>query len=162
MSLGSRHQSSSIGFTTALGLGSGRSLLFDATAARTTGSSGLTSGLINSVSPLTARAYGVSFVQADAFRAGDDLTFFVRKPLRVMGGSASIAVTAVDSLGYPTTSLVNVGLRPSGDETDFGVGYTAPFKHGVYLNTGLSFRSDADNISGAHDVVARLAVSKSF
>jgi hypothetical protein len=162
LNLGSRHQSSSVGFTTALDIGPGRSLLFDATAARTTGSSGLTSGLINSVSPLTARAYGVSFVQADAFRAGDDLTFFVRKPLRVMGGTASIAVTTVDALGYPTTSLVNVGLRPSGDETDFGVGYTAPFRGGVYLNTGLSFRSDADNISGAHDVVARLAVSKSF
>lgn len=162
LNLGPRHQSSSVSLTSAYDLGRGRSLLLDAMVAKTTGASGLTGGLIGSVSPLTARAYGVSFVQADAFRAGDHLTFSVRRPLRVIGGTASVAVTTVDADGYPTTSLVNVALKPSGAETDFGVAYAAPLKNGVYVSTGLSFRSDADNVAGVRDVVARFAVSKSF
>jgi hypothetical protein len=162
LSLGQNHQSASVGVSMAVALGKGRSLLFDAVTARSSGASLGGGGLIDAVSALTARAYGVSFVQADAFRAGDRLTLSVRQPLRVIGGTAAIAVTTVDSQGYATTSPAQVSLRPSGAETDFAAGYTAPFAHGVLLNTGLSLRTDADNVRGAQDLLARVAISKAF
>ena len=162
LSLGETHKSSSLAFTMSFDLGHGRGLLFDALLDRTSGAPQLTGGLISSISPLTARAYGVSFVQANAFRPGDDLTLSIRKPLRVISGAAQLAVTTVDSQGYSSTNLVSVGLRPSGDETDAGVSYATPLRNGAYLTTGLTFRADADNVAGVRDVVARLAFNKRF
>ena len=162
LSLGPNHQSQSVGFTTAYNLGGGRSLLVDAMVVKSSGASALNSGLFNSVTPLSARALGVSLVQANAFRDGDHLTLSVRQPLRVTGGSVAMVETTVDSQGYPISTTTNVSLRPSGNETDIGAGYVAPLKNGFNLNTAISYRNDADNVRGSQDVLARLALTKSF
>jgi hypothetical protein len=161
LSLGAVHRSTSVGLSSAFDLGGGRGLLFDAAFAKISGAS-MHDGLIASVSPLTARAYGVSFVQANAFRDGDRLTLSVKKPLRVVSGSVQMAVTSVDDQGYPTTSLMRANLKPNGNETDMGVGYAATFKRGLNLTTGLVYRSDAYNVKGLGDVGARLAISMRF
>lgn len=157
LSLGATHRSSSVGLSSAYDLGGGRGLLFDAVYAKISGSS-VQEGLIASVSPMTARAYGVSFVQTDAFRDGDRLTLSARKPLRVVSGSLQLAVTNVDEQGFPTTSLVRANLKPNGDETDVGVGYAATFRQGLNLTTGLAYRADAYNVRGLNDVDARVSL----
>jgi len=161
LGFGAQHRSSSIGLATTYDLGGGRALMLDASLSRTSGS-GEGGGLIGQVTPVTARAFGAAFLQADAFRPGDHLSVSVRKPLRVMGGSAQLAVTTVDSEGYATTSLVRVGLKPSGDETDVALAYATPLKGGADMSFGLSVRSDADNVHGLTDAVARLAFNKAF
>ena len=161
LSLGADHRSQSVGVSSAFDLGGRRSLLIDASLARTSGALP-TDGLIGQVSALSARAYGVSLVQADAFQPGDRFTVSLRKPLRVTGGSAQLAVSSVDSEGDPITTMTPVSLRPNGDETDVSVGYSAVMHGGLRLNTGLSYRADADNVRGAQDVAARMAMSLRF
>jgi hypothetical protein len=161
LSFGDQHQSVSIGLTSALNLGGGRGLVFDATMTRTSAATPA-SGLVGAVTPVVARAYGVSFVQTDAFQPGDHLTVSVSKPLRVVGGSAELAVTTVDSQGFPTTSLVKVGLKPGGDETDGALAYAVRLSGGFDLTTGLDYRADAYNVAGLNDVLARLSLNKRF
>jgi hypothetical protein len=161
LTLGNQHQSASVGLSAAYDLGGGRGLLIDATVSKTSGAA-VNSGLVSGISPMTARAYGVSFVQADAFKKGDHLSVSLRKPLRVIGGSAELAVTTVDAEGYPTTSLVKLGLKPSGDETDAALDYAVKLADGVDLATGLDYRADAYNVAGVNDVVARLSMNMRF
>jgi subtilisin family serine protease len=161
LSLGAKHHSASIGVTSAYDLGGDRGLLFDAVFARIGGGS-TSSGLIASTSTMTARAFGVSFVQSDALREGDHITLSIRKPLKVISGTAELAVTNVDDQGYPTTSLVKTSLRPDGDETDVSLGYGAALSHRVNFTAGLTYRSDAYNVRGVDDVNARLSFSVRF
>jgi hypothetical protein len=161
LTLGAHHRSRSVSFASSYDLGGGRSLMADATVADTDGAS-MASSLIRDVSALKARAYGVSFIQADAFKGGDRLTLSVRKPLRVISGQASIAVTTVDQDGYPVTSFTPVDLAPSGDETDVSVAYAAPFGSAVRLSGAVEVRSDARNTDGLTDVGARLGLNLAF
>jgi hypothetical protein len=161
LSLGADHRSQSMGLSSAWDLGGRRSLLVDASLARTSGAVP-DGGLIGPVSAVSARAFGVSLVQADAFQPGDRFTLSLRKPLRVTDGGAQLAVTSVDSQGEPITTMTPVSLRPGGNETDLSVGYSAVMGQGVNLNTGLAYRADADNVRGAQDVTARMAMSMRF
>ena len=161
LSLGTRHRSASFGMAATYDLGGGRSLLFDAVFAKTSGST-VNSGLISSVTPLVERAYGAAFTQADAFRKGDRLTLSAVRPLKVVSGSAQVVVTSVDDEGYPTSSLTRASLRPDGDETDFGLRYAAAPMRRFNLTTGVEYRADAFNIRGLNDVRAHISLSARF
>jgi subtilisin family serine protease len=161
LGFGESHHSGAVGLSLTYDLGRGRSLLFDASQSRTAGAS-VPVGLVGAVTPLQARAFGVSFLQVNAFRPGDDLSVSIRKPLRVIAGSAQIAVTTVDSEGYATTSLTTVSLKPNGDETDLSLGYATHLGRQLSLNAGLDYRADASNIRGLNDADARLAMKFSF
>jgi hypothetical protein len=161
VSLGREHRSASAAVTWTYDLGGGRRIMVDGLLARTSGA-GVDSGLISSVSALTERAYGASFVQADAFRDGDRLSLWVAKPLKVISGSALVLTASVDDKGLPVASYVNASLKPDGDETDVGVGYSLLMSGGARLSTALTFQSQSYNIRGLDDVVARLAFDKRF
>ena len=161
LSLGARHRSGQVAVSTALDLGGGRALLAEAAQVNVDGAS-MTSGLISAVSPLKARAWGVSLVQADAFAAGDQLSIAVRQPLRVVSGAAQLAVTGVDSQGLPVTVFQPVSLRPSGAETDLTFGYASPVRAGASFRASASLRQDADNQAGRGDVAVRLGVNWAF
>jgi subtilisin family serine protease len=161
LSLGREHNSSSAAVTWTYDLGGGRRIMVDGLLARTSGSS-INSGLIASVTPVTERAYGASFVQADAFREGDRLSLWVAKPLKLISGSAMVLTASVDAKGLPVASYVNASLRPNGDETDVGVGYSLTMSGGARLSSGLTFQSQSYNIRGLDDVVARLSYDKRF
>lgn len=160
LSLGDNHRSAAISLTSNLDLGHGRSLLADATMARSSGANG--SGLIGQVSTLTARGYGVSLMQEGALMAGDRLTLSLRKPLRVVDGSAQMAFTTVDSDGYSHTSQSRVSLTPNGDETDLSLAYATTLRGGIYLSAGMDYRNDAENVRGLNDVAMRLSSSWRF
>ena len=161
LSFGADHRSQSVGLSSAYDLGGRRSLLVDASISKTRGATP-TGGLISSVSDLTARAFGVSLVQSDAFRAGDRFSLTVRKPLRVIDGSAQLVTTTVDSEGNPVSTLTPVSLKPNGDETDLSLGYSAAMGHSLSLNSGLDYRADADNTRGLQDIAVRMAMSLRF
>ena len=160
LSLGDSHRSASIGVSSSLYLGGGRSLLVDATVSRTGAAVG--GGVIGQVSALTSRGYGVSLLQANAFTPGDRLTFSVRKPLRVVAGWADLAQTTVDSDGYPTTSTARFSLKPDGNETDLSLGYATIVRGQVDISTGLDYRADAENVKGLNDMSLRLAATWRF
>jgi hypothetical protein len=148
VSLGGQHHSTSVGLSSAFDLSANTGLLFDSSLVRTDGGA-IDNSLISSTTPLLARSYGVSLVERDAFRKDDRLTLSLRKPLRVISGSANMAMTGVDADGYASTSTMRVGLTPSGSETNFGLNYSAPLRENVDFTAMTSFSQDAENVHGA-------------
>ncbi|MGA0602150.1 S8 family peptidase [Caulobacter sp. KR2-114] len=161
LSFGGQHRSREVSISTAYDLGSGRSLLAEAAWVSADGAK-LNDGLIRDVSNITARAWGVSFVQVDALRAGDSLTVSIRKPLRVSSGTADLAVTTVDDQGYAHTGFTRVGLTPDGNETDLDLAYGTVVRGALRLGGEVDFRSDAQNVRGQNDVAFRLAANLRF
>ena len=161
LDFGARHRSQSVSLSSAVELGDGVSLMAEATRVQT-GATPAGAGLIASVSPLVARAWGVSLVKSDAFRQGDGVSLSFREPLRVISGSAQVAVTSVDDQGYPTTSLTSVGLRPDGEERDLFVGYSTPLGRNIDVDTAMGYRADVENARGMDDVVFRLGLGVRF
>jgi hypothetical protein len=161
LSFGREHRSSSVAVTWTYNLGGGRALMLDGLIAKTSGAV-VNTGLVASVSPTVERAFGASFIQADAFRDGDRLSLWLAKPLRVISGSATVLTTTVDDQGLPVSSLVTASLKPDGDETDVGVGYSLVLKDGGRLTTAMALQSEAYNVRGLNDIMARVSYSKSF
>jgi hypothetical protein len=162
LSLGGRHSSRSVSVATAYDLGGGRSLLAEAAWVNTDGASLNGNGLIRDVSAISARAWGVSFVQTGALRAGDSFAVSLKKPLRVTSGTADLAVTSVDDQGYATTGFTAVGLAPNGNETDLDLAYGTVVRGALRLNGEVDFRSDAQNVRGQNDVAFKLAANLRF
>ncbi|MFI4976968.1 MAG: S8 family serine peptidase, partial [Caulobacterales bacterium] len=161
VSLGARHDSSQAGISSVFDVGGRRSILAEATVVDVSGAS-MTSGLVRDVSPLQARAFGLSFIQGDALMSGDSLSISVRKPLRVVSGDARIAVTSVDAEGNPVMSFTPVSLAPSGNETDLTLGYASPARDQISWRGLVSLRDDADNQAGRKDVAFRLGLNWGF
>ena len=161
LSLGSHHDSRSVTLSAFEDLGDGQGLLLDAAMVDTSGSAG-GQGLIRDVSALQARAYGISYIKADALRAGDLLTLSVRRPLRVTSGTADLVLTTVDADGLPVTRYTRVDLAPSGEETDIAARYATPVRRGLSLNGEVEVRSNARNTQGLTDVGASMGLHLTF
>jgi hypothetical protein len=161
LSLGRRHATRAMSATGALDLGGGRALMAEAIYATTDGAQGK-SGLVGNVSPLKARAFGVSFVQGDALEPGDRLTLTLKKPFRVMAGEAELVTTSVDDQGYPHSALAPTSLVPDGNETEASLAYQAPLARGVKFSGALQVRQDADNIRDRTDAALKLGIDASF
>ncbi|MBS0409084.1 MAG: S8 family serine peptidase [Proteobacteria bacterium] len=163
LSLGGRHSSTATAVTSAYNLGHGRGVVADATWVNVSGSTGGgADALIRDVSPLKARAYGVAIFQADAFMPGDRLSIAVRKPLRVVSGTANLAVTSVDSQGYASTVMTPVSLAPNGNETDLEVGYGGQLRRNLSFSGAVDLRHDAQNVRGQGDVAFKAAMRLAF
>jgi subtilisin family serine protease len=161
LDLGDHRASRMLGLSSAFDLGGQRSLLGEVSLAQTDGANGL-GGLIGSVSALRSTAWGISFVQGDTVSRGDSLSFSLRQPLRVTSGEAEMAVTGVDSFGFPVTTITPVSLVPNGHETDAVMNYTAPISQWASFRGEVSYRTDADNTAGLDDVALRLGMHLAF
>jgi subtilisin family serine protease len=159
--LGASHHSQGVAVSSAYALGGGRSLMVDAAITRSNGAEP-NAGFVGGVSAVTARAYGVSLVQSDAWQAGDQFSLALRKPLRVISGEVRLAVTGVDANGDPVTTLTPLSLRPDGDETDLSLAYATPVKAGFRLSAGVDYRNQAENVRDLNDVAMRLALQRRF
>jgi hypothetical protein len=159
--LGGNHSSVSLGFSTGYEFGPDTGLLFDFSLARSDGGS-VADGLVTGVSSTLSRAYGVAFVERNAFTSGDHLSIGIRRPLTVIAGSANVATTSVDDQGNAVTSTTRVGLAPSSGETDLLLSYRMPWRYGINFSANLTVRRDADNIAGNKDAVALLGARLSF
>jgi hypothetical protein len=159
--LGGNHSSVSLGFSTGYEFSPDTGLLFDFSLARSDGGS-VADGLVTGVSSTLSRAYGVAFVEQNAFTSGDHLSIGIRRPLTVMSGSASIATTSVDDQGNAVTGTTRVGLAPSAGETDLLLSYGMPWRYGINFSANLNVRRDADNITGNNDALAMLGARLTF
>jgi hypothetical protein len=159
--LGGNHSSVSLGFSTGYEFGPDTGLLFDFSLARSDGGS-VADGLVTGVSSTLSRAYGVAFVEQNAFTSGDHLSIGIRRPLTVIAGSANVATTSVDDQGNAVTSTTRVGLAPSSRETDLLLSYGMPWRYGINFSANLTVRRDADNIAGNKDALALLGARLSF
>ena len=161
LSLGARHNSRSLAVQLVRDLGGGRAVMFDAATVRTDGAA-VTHGLIRGVSALEARAYGASYIQAAAFRPGDRLTLSVKKPLRVISGTAELALTGVDEQGFPVTTFRAAGLTPAGNETDVSAAYVLPVGRAAQVSGAIDLVSDARNVRGAADARLQMGLNLAF
>ena len=161
LSLGAHHHSRSQAVQLVRDLGGGRALMFDASTVRTDGGT-VARGLIRDVSAIEARAYGVSYIQGDAFRTGDRLTLSVKKPLRVVSGAAELALTGVDDQGYPLTTFKAASLTPAGNETDVSGSYLMPVSDRAQLSGGVDLARDARNVRGLTDARVRFGLNLVF
>ena len=102
---GKEHNSTSVGVSSSFAIGKKSELLFDAAMVKTDGSN-LGQGIINDVSSLTSRSYGAAFAQHDVAEDGDNLMVSLRKPLRVISGSAGLAMNGLRPVTYTITPFV--------------------------------------------------------
>ena len=144
---GQNHHSASVGLSTSYDISETMSVMADATVARTNGAT-VGSGLIQAVTPVVSRAVGIGLIDRNALAAGDSLSAFVRKPMRVVSGEADVSITSVDASGTISSSPVRVALSPDGNETDLVLGYSIPLPRGMSLNASATLSQDAENISG--------------
>jgi subtilisin family serine protease len=150
LSLG-QTSTTSVGFGTSVDLGSGYSFGVDTVVASSSASKNRDS-LVTSTSRLTSAGAGIVLNKENVTGVGDNMSFSVRKPLRVYAGSAGVDVpTGTDVDGNPIMTHNRVGLAPSGNETDVGFSYRRPLAGGAEASFGLSYRQDADNVAGAKD-----------
>lgn len=161
LSLGDSHQSVMFGMSHAFKVATHTNFLVDAAVGQTNGAR-MADSFVTSVSPMVVRTYGASIVQSALVGDSDSLTLSVKKPLRVVSGSANVATMDVDANGSPTTSQTKVSLVPSGNQTDFGVAYAAPLADGVSMNAQMSYSQDAMNIAGERDVGGKLGFNVKF
>jgi subtilisin family serine protease len=161
VNFGENNRSLSFGISSAVKLSASSDLLLDAAIARADGSQ-FSGSLISDVTPVYARTMGAALVQRDTIKSGDSLSISVRAPLRVTSGSASVAVSSVDENGVASTTNQRIGLRPTGSELGFTLGYQTPINDKVSVNLNLNSRRDADNIKGASDKGFLIGTKMSF
>jgi hypothetical protein len=146
LSMGNQHHSASVGFATSYVIDDDTTVLADMTLARSDGAT--TNSLIQSVSSLMSRAYGLGLVERNAFQQNDSFSIFLRKPMRVVSGSATLALNGADQDGNLTINPIKASLVPDGSETNLVMGYTFPMGRGMSLNGSATLSQDAENIKG--------------
>lgn len=152
----------SFGMGASVRLGNGFNIGFD-TVAATTSPSHNSQSLISSTSRLFSAGASVVVTKENLTGRDDTLGAFVKKPLRVYGGSANVDVPrGEDEDGNPIIYKEQVGLAPSGNETDIGFDYRRPLGYGFTSALSMTYREDADNIAGARDGAAMAYVNLKF
>jgi hypothetical protein len=161
LGLGGDHGSLSLGVSSAVALGENAGLLFDLSLARSDGAA-IADGLVTSVTPTLARAYGIAFVDRNLLKDGDHLTLGLKRPLTVIAGAANLSTASVDSEGNAVLGTTRVSLAPQAGETDLVLGYSTPWQYGIGLSADLSLRRDHDNIAGNNDALAMVGAKLAF
>ena len=160
LSLGDSHQSMSIGTTHSFNLTDKTTLMVDGALVRVSGAQA--NGLVSDVSTLYARSYGVSLMSNDVFQENDSVTASIKKPLRIVSGTASVVTSGVDAGGNPVAGTTKVGLTPSGSQTDISLGYSVGFDNGGKLGAAATYSNDAQNIAGEKDFGGMVSYSLKF
>jgi hypothetical protein len=162
LNFGNTNKSTSVGLSAGFDLGRGAALLVEASQARVSGSSSST-GLITSVSSLTARSYGMALSQANLITKNDNLTLAVKAPLRVTSGTAQMYTTDVDPVtGVPFGHNVPVNLVPDGRQVDLKLGYSTPVNKVTSMNFNAGYTMDDNNVHGAKSSGVGMSVTLKF
>jgi hypothetical protein len=136
-------------------------LAFDAAVTRGNGGS-VENSLIDSVSDVYAESIGVSYLQDNAFKKGDNFTISLKQPMRIFSGSANMVTSSVDENGNPVITSHNVSLKPEAVETDLSVGYSAPLQDNMQWSADLTARHNDGNVQGENSVGFMMKTKLSF
>ena len=162
LGLSPSNTSKSFGIGTNIGLGDGYQLGLDSTYVITDPSSNANS-LITSTSKLQSMALSAALAKNDLTTKGDRLSLFLDKPLRVYSGNANLTVPSGNDInGNSIITSAKASLVPNGSETDLGFNYKRPISDDSNIDFRLTYRNDADNISGARDAAAMATYKFSF
>ena len=154
--------STSVGIATSFNLGAGYQLGFDAVRAVTKAGSS-SSSIISGMSDLTSFGYGAVLSRTGIASADDTLALSIKKPLRVVSGSASLNVATDNDLwGNAVFERRSASLVPTGSETDIGASYATTLTSGFSANLYMGARADADQIAGARDLGTMLQLRMAF
>lgn len=146
LDLGTQNRTLSVGFAFGIRLDPSRNLLLEAGIANTQAASA--EGLLTGASAIHARAWGVTYLQKDLQRSGDQMMVSVKQPLRVNGGQVGVVMPGVDADGLPLYRTEWASLVPGGREIDYKLSYTTPLRGTQSLGLQAVARRDAFNIAG--------------
>jgi hypothetical protein len=149
LSFGNRNRSSSVGLSAAYAMDKNNSLLFEATWARTAGTTA--SGLFAGTSDLISTAYGMTYQSRNLWEKGDQITLSAKQPLRVTHGQAALISPSVDELGLAHYNTEWVSLVPTGRQMDYKLIYDRPLSKHQSLSWQATYRQDVFNIAGSDD-----------
>ncbi len=151
LSLGKSSYTTSFGAGTNIKLGNGYQLGFEASYF-TTGASSNNDSLITSISPLSGASFNLALSKEQLFDKNDEISIALRKPLRIYSGTANVAIpVGTDMDGNPIIQNELVSVVPTGNETNFDLGYSLALSDYTQTGFNLSYRNDADNIAGYND-----------
>ena len=146
LDLGAQNRTYNLGLALGMRLDASRNLLLEAGFATTRAVSG--TGLLAGASDVHARAWGVTYLQKDLQRSGDQLLFSVKQPLRVSNGQIGVMMPGVDADGVPVYQTEWASLVPDGREIDYKLAYTTPLTATQILGLQALVKRDAYNIAG--------------
>ncbi|WP_322889779.1 MULTISPECIES: S8 family peptidase [unclassified Yoonia] len=119
-------------------------------------------GLLGDVSPLVYDRVGVSLARADIGSAGDVLTMFVRQPVAVTRGSASMDLPVQMTSGDVRFARHDIGLAPVERQLDLGFAYQVPVSKAGNLSLGVMHSQNDGNIAGQSAVSGYIGVQFGF
>lgn len=161
LNMGEKHQSTSVGMSSAYKLSDDSQIVFDAAITRG-GSADVKNSLIDSVSDVYAHSMGVAYNQSNAVKKGDRFSISLKQPMRIFSGSANMVTSGVDGDGNEITNTDTVSLKPDGFQTDLNIGYTAPLQENMEWSANLTAVHDDGNISGNHTAAFRISTKLKF
>lgn len=119
--------------------------------------------LFADIATLKAHSFSMSWLSKNVMQGNDQLTLTAAMPLRLSSGSASMAMSQVDSeTGEPVYMTEKVSLVPDGRERQIRLGYSTPL--GKHQNLGFQaiLVNDSMNIAGNNDSSVGLSFTSKF
>lgn len=104
--------------------------------------------LFAGTSSIQSRAFGLTYLQQNIWKANDQLSASVKQPLRITSGSAAITTAGVDAAGYAVYEKSWSSLVPDGREVDFVLAYRMPTSKLGNLTMQAAYQKDAMNVAG--------------
>jgi len=150
------------GLTAGYRLSLNSSLTFNAEFGHTRAGNAEAGSLFAATSDIQSRAWGVTYLQQNVWKADDQLIASVKQPLRISNGSAALMTASVDANGYAVYDRSWSSLSPDGREIDYTLAYRMPTGKSATLSMQAVYQKDALNIAGNNQAVAGVLWNRSF
>ena len=121
-------------------------------------------GLLGDVEEIFSTAFALEIQRTSSFTKSDMLHFGISQPIHVETGTANIYLPQLfDTSGNMRFERMDVGLKPSGRQIDFGIGYTASLSERLFFGIQSTLTRDAGHIqSNALDYSVTSALKLKF
>ena len=121
-------------------------------------------GLLGDVEEIFSSAFALEIQRTSSFTKSDMLHFGISQPIHVETGTANIYLPQLfDTSGNMRFERMDVGLKPSGRQIDFGIGYTASLSERLFFGIQSTLTRDAGHIqSNALDYSVTSALKLKF
>jgi hypothetical protein len=137
-------------------------LMLSAESGYTQAGNGDAGSLFAATSSIQSRAYGVTYLQQNLWRADDQFTASIKQPLRISSGSAALITASVNEKGYPVMQKNWSSLTPDAREIDVTFSYRMPTSKLGNLTAQVAYQKDAQNIAGNNNALLGLVWNSGF
>ena len=136
-----------LGVSAAYRLSRHSSLMVNADFGHTKAGGGDAGSLFSATTGIQSRAYGVTFLQQNLWKANDQFSASVKQPLRITSGSTALTTASVDQQGYAVYEKSWNSLTPDGREVDYTLAYRMATSKIANLTVQAVYQKDALNIA---------------